>query len=149
MRESTNPHFYDFGTFGRVSGSPNQLSLSSETPGYLQKNPEKSVGISKTYFLYRSLDVGHPAFIVCEAPEVIQIGPEATIIITNWPKSETMATSTNICFLQNPTTPNVRCWSERRPDSTPHPFFEWHGRKYEKSKVSGYPNGLPKFSPVR
>ena len=37
MGEPRNPHFYDFGTFERVPEPHNQLFLSLETPGYLNK----------------------------------------------------------------------------------------------------------------
>ena len=31
-------HFYDFGTFGRVPGSPNQLFVSLDTPGDFKRS---------------------------------------------------------------------------------------------------------------
>ena len=45
MGEPTTPHFYDFGTLGRVPGSQNQLFLSVET-GYLNKSKNSQI-ISK------------------------------------------------------------------------------------------------------
>ena len=42
MGETKTPHFYDFGTFGRVPGSPNQYYLSLETPGYLNETKTQS-----------------------------------------------------------------------------------------------------------
>ena len=46
MGELQNPHFYDFGIFERVPGSPNQLCLFLETPGYLTKI-KKNLGLKK------------------------------------------------------------------------------------------------------
>ena len=43
MGESKNPHFYDFGTFGRVPETQNQLCLSLATPGPLKNNQDKSL----------------------------------------------------------------------------------------------------------
>ena len=46
MGEPTNPHFYDFGIFGRVLEPQNQYYLSLETPGHLNKKQEKYQSIS-------------------------------------------------------------------------------------------------------
>ena len=41
MVEPQPPDLYDFGIFGRVPGSQNQLLLSLETPGHLNKSMER------------------------------------------------------------------------------------------------------------
>ena len=38
MGESPNPHFYDFGIFGRVPEPQHPLFLYLETPGYFKKS---------------------------------------------------------------------------------------------------------------
>ena len=53
MGEPQTPHFYDFGTFERVLSSQNQLCLSLETPGHLNKIKKKTTYVEKYYF-YRS-----------------------------------------------------------------------------------------------
>ena len=61
MGEPPTPHFYDFGTFGRVPEPQNQLFVSLESPGYLknQENPWNilknmivvNLKMSETHFL--------------------------------------------------------------------------------------------------
>ena len=59
MGEPHNPHFYDFWIFERVYRSQNQLCLSLEAPGYLNKI--KKIGkhvLKKWYFrILKTLDI--------------------------------------------------------------------------------------------
>ena len=59
--ESKTPHFYDFGTSGRVPGSQNQLCLSSETPRHLNKNknsPQRCL-VYMIFIKFETLEVQH------------------------------------------------------------------------------------------
>ena len=47
MGETKTPHFYDFGIFEPVTEPQNQLFLSLETPGHLQKIKTQSQNILK------------------------------------------------------------------------------------------------------
>ena len=50
MGESQNPHFHDFGSFGRVPGSQNQVLLSLVTPGYLKEFKKSANHVWKYLF---------------------------------------------------------------------------------------------------
>ena len=45
MGDTENPHFYDFGFLGTCPDPQNQLCLSLETPGHLQKKTRRTPGI--------------------------------------------------------------------------------------------------------
>ena len=65
MGEPKNPTFYDFGISGRVPGSQNQLFLSLETPGYLnkiKKNPIRFLEI----LIYKSQSSDNSNFSIFE-----------------------------------------------------------------------------------
>ena len=49
--EPQTPHFYDFGILERVPGAQNQLFLSFETPGYLNKFKKNPWNILRDTFL--------------------------------------------------------------------------------------------------
>ncbi len=62
MGEPNNPHFYDFWIFGHVPKPQNQLFLSLETPGYLNKTKKNHWNIFQTYYLYKSQNFENPQF---------------------------------------------------------------------------------------
>ncbi len=66
MGEPKNPHFYDAGISGRVPEPQNQLLLSLETPGYLNKIKKYLCNSFKTYDVYESHNSGDPFLLIVE-----------------------------------------------------------------------------------
>ena len=59
MGETKNPNFFDFGIYGSVPEPQNQLFLTLETPGHLDKS-RKNLEHAQAYYFYKSQKIGNP-----------------------------------------------------------------------------------------